>query len=195
MFSGVQSRTNLLNAFGIGAVVSIFLIWPYPRVYREFVFEQLGRVTAVAGKSMFGGVGLYAQRDPPVGKMSFHKSIPDSQVATKSGDANGDRTFQGWEHRPSGGRWIVYIGWRLVLGGGLVFYNKTQAVERGKPTQLWYGRRDQRRSGAYFVNHGERSVLNITTHDPAPEPLFQPGRQGMSLGTRKNDQVSVDRFN
>jgi DNA transformation protein len=29
--------------------------------YREFVLEQLGRVTPVTGKSMFGGVGLYAQ--------------------------------------------------------------------------------------------------------------------------------------
>jgi DNA transformation protein len=30
--------------------------------YREFVLEQLGRVTPVTGKSMFGGVGIYAQR-------------------------------------------------------------------------------------------------------------------------------------
>ena len=30
--------------------------------YREFVLEQLGRVTSVTGKSMFGGVGIYAQR-------------------------------------------------------------------------------------------------------------------------------------
>ena len=29
--------------------------------YREFVLEQLGRVTPVIGKSMFGGVGIYAQ--------------------------------------------------------------------------------------------------------------------------------------
>jgi DNA transformation protein len=29
--------------------------------YRDFVLEQLGRVTPVAGKSMFGGVGIYAQ--------------------------------------------------------------------------------------------------------------------------------------
>jgi len=29
--------------------------------YREFVLEQLGRVTPVTGKSMFGGVGIYAQ--------------------------------------------------------------------------------------------------------------------------------------
>jgi DNA transformation protein len=29
--------------------------------YREFVLEQLGRVTSVTGKSMFGGVGIYAQ--------------------------------------------------------------------------------------------------------------------------------------
>jgi len=29
--------------------------------YRGFVLEQLGRVTPVTGKSMFGGVGIYAQ--------------------------------------------------------------------------------------------------------------------------------------
>jgi DNA transformation protein and related proteins len=29
--------------------------------YRVFVLEQLGRVTPVRGKSMFGGVGLYAE--------------------------------------------------------------------------------------------------------------------------------------
>ncbi len=28
--------------------------------YREFVLEQLGRVTPVTGKSMFGGIGIYA---------------------------------------------------------------------------------------------------------------------------------------
>src|SRR5215469_16084702 len=28
--------------------------------YREFVLEQLGRVTPVTGRSMFGGVGIYA---------------------------------------------------------------------------------------------------------------------------------------
>ena len=29
--------------------------------YREFVLEQLSRVTPVTGKSMFGGIGIYAQ--------------------------------------------------------------------------------------------------------------------------------------
>jgi DNA transformation protein and related proteins len=29
--------------------------------YRDFVLEQLGRVTPVTGKSMFGGVGIYAE--------------------------------------------------------------------------------------------------------------------------------------
>ncbi len=29
--------------------------------YREFVLEQLGRVKPVTGRSMFGGVGIYAQ--------------------------------------------------------------------------------------------------------------------------------------
>jgi DNA transformation protein len=31
------------------------------KTYRDFVLEQLGRVTPVIGKSMFGGVGIYAQ--------------------------------------------------------------------------------------------------------------------------------------
>jgi DNA transformation protein and related proteins len=31
------------------------------QTYREFVLEQLSRVTPVTGKSMFGGVGIYAQ--------------------------------------------------------------------------------------------------------------------------------------
>jgi DNA transformation protein len=34
---------------------------PVSPTYREFVLEQLGRVTPVTGKSMFGGVGIYAQ--------------------------------------------------------------------------------------------------------------------------------------
>ena len=34
---------------------------PVSQSYREFVLEQLGRVTPVTGKSMFGGVGIYAQ--------------------------------------------------------------------------------------------------------------------------------------
>lgn len=29
--------------------------------YREFVLEQLSRVTPVAGRSMFGGIGIYAR--------------------------------------------------------------------------------------------------------------------------------------
>jgi DNA transformation protein len=29
--------------------------------YRDFVLEQLGRVTPVTGKSMFGGVGIYTE--------------------------------------------------------------------------------------------------------------------------------------
>lgn len=31
------------------------------KTYRDFVLEQLGRVTPVSGKSMFGGAGIYAQ--------------------------------------------------------------------------------------------------------------------------------------
>jgi len=31
------------------------------QTYRAFVLEQLGRVTPVTGKPMFGGVGIYAE--------------------------------------------------------------------------------------------------------------------------------------
>jgi DNA transformation protein and related proteins len=34
---------------------------PVSPSYREFVLEQLGRVTPVTGRSMFGGVGIYAR--------------------------------------------------------------------------------------------------------------------------------------
>jgi DNA transformation protein and related proteins len=34
---------------------------PLSASYREFVLEQLGRVTPVTAKAMFGGVGIYAQ--------------------------------------------------------------------------------------------------------------------------------------
>ena len=34
---------------------------PASESYRVFVLEQLGPVTAVTGKSMFGGVGIYAE--------------------------------------------------------------------------------------------------------------------------------------
>ena len=34
---------------------------PVSESYRVFVLEQLGRVVAVSAKSMFGGVGIYAE--------------------------------------------------------------------------------------------------------------------------------------
>jgi len=34
---------------------------PVSESYRAFVLEQLGRVTPVTAKSMFGGVGIYAR--------------------------------------------------------------------------------------------------------------------------------------
>jgi len=33
----------------------------FSKGYRDFVVEQLGRIAPVTAKSMFGGVGLYAQ--------------------------------------------------------------------------------------------------------------------------------------
>ena len=53
--------TGILNAFGIGARRQHIPDMAVSESYREFVLEQLGRVTPVTGKSMFGGVGIYAQ--------------------------------------------------------------------------------------------------------------------------------------
>jgi len=48
--------------------------------YRDFVLEQLGRVTPVTGKSMFGGVGIYAQG-------VFFALIAEDRLYFKVGDA------------------------------------------------------------------------------------------------------------
>ncbi len=48
--------------------------------YREFVLEQLGRVTPVTSKSMFGGVGIYAQG-------IFFALIADDRLYFKVDDA------------------------------------------------------------------------------------------------------------
>lgn len=48
--------------------------------YRGFVLDQLGRVTSVAAKSMFGGVGLYAQG-------SFFGLIAEDRLYFKVDDA------------------------------------------------------------------------------------------------------------
>ena len=48
--------------------------------YREFVLEQLGRVTPVTGKSMFGAVGIYAQR-------LFFALIAEDRLYFKMNDA------------------------------------------------------------------------------------------------------------
>ena len=34
---------------------------PISKTFRDFIVEQFGRVTPVTARSMFGGVGLYAQ--------------------------------------------------------------------------------------------------------------------------------------
>ena len=49
--------------------------------FREFVLEQLGRVTAIDWKRMFGGVGLYADG-------TFFALIDDDIVYFKVGDLN-----------------------------------------------------------------------------------------------------------
>ena len=50
-----------LDAFGIEATPLHIPNMAVSESYRDFVLEQLGRVTPVTGKSMFGGVGLYAE--------------------------------------------------------------------------------------------------------------------------------------
>ena len=49
--------------------------------YRVFVLEQLGRVTPVTAKSMFGGVGLYVEG-------LFFALIADDRLYFKADDAN-----------------------------------------------------------------------------------------------------------
>ena len=56
--------------------------------YRDFVFEQLGRVAPVTGKSMFGGVGIYAQD-------LFFALIAENRLYFKVDDA----TRPGFEQR------------------------------------------------------------------------------------------------
>lgn len=51
------------------------------KAYREFVVEQLERVTRVAAKSMFGGVGLYADG-------LFFALIDDDTLYFKVDDTN-----------------------------------------------------------------------------------------------------------
>ena len=51
----------MLSAFGIGERPQHIPDMAVSENYRDFVLEQLGRVTPVTGKSMFGGVGIYAQ--------------------------------------------------------------------------------------------------------------------------------------
>ena len=50
------------------------------QTYREFVLEQLGRVSPVSGKAMFGGVGIYAQG-------LFFALIAEDRLYFKVGDA------------------------------------------------------------------------------------------------------------
>ena len=54
---------------------------PVTADYREFVLEQLGRVTAIDWKRMFGGVGLYADG-------TFFALIDDDTVYFKVDDEN-----------------------------------------------------------------------------------------------------------
>jgi DNA transformation protein len=49
--------------------------------YRDFVVEQLGRVTPVTARSMFGGVGLYAED-------LFFALIAEDRLYFKVDDAN-----------------------------------------------------------------------------------------------------------
>ena len=59
-FTACARFTRTLNVFGIGAGPRHIPNMAVSESYRDFVLEQLGRVMPVTGKSMFGGVGLYA---------------------------------------------------------------------------------------------------------------------------------------
>ncbi len=73
--------------------------------YREYVLEQLGRVTPVTAKSMFGGVGIYS-----AGRI--FGLIDDDVLYFKVSEANrpdyeraGMRPFQPWPGQVMAGYW------------------------------------------------------------------------------------------
>ena len=75
--------------------------------YRDFVLEQLGRVTPVTAKSMFGGVGIYARG-------LFFALIADDQLYFKVDDSTrpdferlGMEPFQPFEQESSLGYYEV----------------------------------------------------------------------------------------
>ena len=57
-FTACERFTGTRNAFGIGARHRHIPDMAVSESYRDFVLEQLGRVTPVTGKSMFGDVGI-----------------------------------------------------------------------------------------------------------------------------------------
>jgi len=74
------------------------------RAFREFALEQLGRVTPVTSRSMFGGVGIYAEG-------LFFALLADDALYFKVDDSNredfervGMRAFRpfGEESKPMG---------------------------------------------------------------------------------------------
>ena len=75
--------------------------------YRDFVLEQLGRVTPVTAKSMFGGVGIYARG-------LFFALITDDRLYFKVDDSTrpdferlGMEPFQPFEQESSLGYYEV----------------------------------------------------------------------------------------
>ena len=75
--------------------------------YRDFVLEQLGRVTPVTSKSMFGGVGIYARE-------LFFALIADDRLYFKVDDSTrpdferlGMEPFQPFEQESSLGYYEV----------------------------------------------------------------------------------------
>jgi len=75
--------------------------------YRDFVLEQLGRVTPVTAKSMFGGVGIYARE-------LFFALIADDRLYFKVDDSTrpdferlGMEPFQPFEQESSLGYYEV----------------------------------------------------------------------------------------
>jgi len=77
--------------------------------FRDYVLEQLGRVSPVTAKSMFGGVGIYSAR-------RIFGLIDDDILYFKVNDANrpdferaGMRPFQPWPGHVMAGYWELPV--------------------------------------------------------------------------------------
>jgi hypothetical protein len=111
---------RIRNAFGAGLIPTLLKLnsrfMAVSQSYRDFVLEQLGRVSPVTGKSMFGGVGLYADG-------LFFALIAEDRLYFKVDDPNNApevlllrETIRSWRFRnsasplPGGIRRSVWAG-------------------------------------------------------------------------------------